>query len=325
MEGSMQPMPKLHDTHLRRSFDGFTLVELLVVIAIISLLIGILLPALSRTRAAAVEVQDSNALRQVVLAWRTYSADKSERLMVGYYSLSGVSPSTPLESYPIVDSLSAPVIDARARQRYPWRLFPYVDAQIGGSMLVGQQRSMLDKDPGEPGSTRRFSWQYDISVYPSWGINAHFLGGYDAPPDPTRFAQQYQANLPFRVTRRFDQIVSPSRMIAFGSSRGEAFQGFTSVTVPGWHLIQAPRWTNLGPFGGGTPGSWRQTKFAPDAHPNLYGNVDPRYARGQRAAVGFADGHTEFLTIDEMRDMRLWSDDAARQNDPDWTPGTARR
>ncbi|MEM1164714.1 MAG: prepilin-type N-terminal cleavage/methylation domain-containing protein [Planctomycetota bacterium] len=54
---------------------AFTLIELLVVVAVIALLIGLFLPALSKTRQGARTLQCLSGLRQVAIAESTYSED----------------------------------------------------------------------------------------------------------------------------------------------------------------------------------------------------------------------------------------------------------
>jgi len=71
---------------------GFTLIELLVVIAIIALLMGILLPALSRVRKQGKSVVCRNNLRQIGIGANLYAENFDQFMPRGYRSIATVEP-----------------------------------------------------------------------------------------------------------------------------------------------------------------------------------------------------------------------------------------
>jgi prepilin-type N-terminal cleavage/methylation domain-containing protein/prepilin-type processing-associated H-X9-DG protein len=265
--------------------QGFTLVELLVVIGIIALLIGILLPVIGRARRQAGQAEELAAGRQLMIAYLAYTTDNRGALMPGRIDVS---------LYPgmkVPDDRGQELTPVEVANRWPWRLTAYIDYGLRGTVLVNERATAL-ADRDQP------NWTYSVSVFPSFGMNLYNIGGDLQAP-----LQNHPGYL-----KRITQARHSSSLLVFASARADAARhGYFVVRPPVYKMIT---WTE--------PQQWPTHLYREADDAAAWGQVHPRW--NGRAVAAFLDGHAEALPIDDLRDMRLWSERAARAGDANFVP-----
>ena len=209
---------------------AFTLVELLVVIGIIALLISILLPTISRARRSAQEIKALSNLRQMLIGYTAYQLDNRGQVLWGYppTSVNG----TAVTAY---DPVSRQTFSSVVAARYPWRLVKYCSDVWP---IIHAHGALPPLTTRGDSATDAFNKAYTLSINPTFGINALFVGGHK---DYSGFTGATNSpNVGKHIVFKANEVHRPTDLIVFTDCSAPLVQGGT--VIAGYAVVFPPRY-----------------------------------------------------------------------------------
>jgi hypothetical protein len=136
---------------------------------------------------------------------------------------------------------------------------------------------------------------------PNLGINAVLVGGHYGSGSPLPPTQRMISSFGKFFVSNAGEVDSPSNLIVFASARKDQ-------DSPGYFEVRPPRL--IGPI-------WTDKAYDPQKPGSSHGFVDFRH--DGKAVIATFDGGAKLASEEELRDMRLWSNQASRAGNPDFT------
>ena len=271
---------------------GFTLVELLVVIGIIALLIGILLPALSRARKQASNVKCLSNLHQIALAYAQYAGENHGKMPVYMNSNATMDP-------------AFVTWQEQLRPYYGKRPVPgRIEDTASSVRLCPEALELLDPSFNTPeagawGDVHR-AWNFqltnaaDTKGLPLRLFSSYSINGWIYNPPNTDIADQSTSQL-LNYSGAADLADYQAKKLETNTARSsECPLMADGIRLDGW-----PFPTDLGPVAGG----YTLTSGCRD----YVGNNMGRYTlsrHGRTTNVAYLDGHAAAVPLRDLWRLR---------------------
>lgn len=321
--------------------SGFTLIELLVVIVIIAILIGLLSSGLGKARQTARMIEEEVAIREQMQAYSTYLNNYKDRTLPAAPHWNWVHQANYATMYPPDPFVSGAFMWHTIAKVWTWHFI--------GATGYDRNRMMIDKDTnreflthqrdmGSPGQYLDYpvdSYAALLAYHPSFGYNGAYVGGaytegafrsgWPGPNPRVSGGDFYVTNA---ANVRF-----ADHLLVFASSRGgdeiqggqwswgESLPDGVSTIRPGYFMVHSPKPHPIDrggdnqaySLGHGWSAPANANTFDARMQPSYWGNLSARHFG--KVTTAMFDGHVEMQTLDQLRDMRRWSNFADR---PDW-------